>query len=154
VSKKNIDLPVKLRRKMLEAGFSAHALEKKAGLKRSAVQNILYGKSKKPGAEILHAITTVLGCSMNELLEQHPTYLETNKPLQSSEQPHSLDMALYAKVVQVANEILKINNIVPNKQDALNYINEMYHYSVQAKQEDVDRNFAEWLYQKMWAQTR
>ena len=40
--------------------LSIYALEKKAGLKRSAARNILQGFSKKPSAEALKAIAGVL----------------------------------------------------------------------------------------------
>ena len=48
--------------------LSIYALEKKAGLKRSAARNILQGFSKKPSAEALKAIANVLECTVDDLV--------------------------------------------------------------------------------------
>src|SRR5580704_11655886 len=48
--------------------LSIYALEKKAGLKRSAARNILQGFSKKPSAEALKAIASVLDCTVDDLV--------------------------------------------------------------------------------------
>lgn len=150
---KHESLQARLRKKMAEAGFSAHALEKQAGLKRSAVQNILYGKSKKPSAEILGAITKILGCSISELLnqQQENVQLKSNYLLESHADMNELDTALYAKAVQVANNIFQAHQINLNKQDALNYINEIYQYALNSHQTDIDIVFAEWLAKKITA---
>lgn len=153
MSKRESPLQVKLKKKIISAGISAHALEKQAGLKRSAVQNILYGKSKKPSAEILRAITKVLGCSINELLGMHD---ETSTPPDFSQvnpteiDSVSLDTTLYAKAVQHANLIFRTKNIVPNKQEALVFINEIYQYSINSGNQEIDIVFAEWLANKTW----
>jgi transcriptional regulator with XRE-family HTH domain len=152
VSKRETPLQIRLKKKITEAGLSAHALEKQAGLRRSAVQNILYGKSKKPSAEILGAITKILGCSINELLgtsEENPTvgiYTQS----QNDDGIAILDTSLYAKAVQHANLLFKSNQLAPNKQDALNYINEIYQYSLNSNKNDIDITFAEWLAKKTW----
>lgn len=149
---KHDSLQARLRRKMVETGVSAHALEKQAGLRRSAVQNILYGKSKKPSAEILGAITKILGCSINELLgQQDNPQLKSHYLLESAADSSVLDTQLYAQAVQVANQIFQTNHIILSKQDALNYINEIYQYALNSPQQDIDMTFAEWLAKKIAA---
>lgn len=150
VSNKETYLQEKLREKMSETGISAHALEKQAGLKRSAVQNILYGKSKKPSAEILRAISKVLDCSITDLLSQQDAGTQNNYLVQSSPSSYSLNTSLYAKAVQAANDIFNDNNVSPEKQDALNYINELYQYSFNNNNPEIDNNFAVWLFNKCW----
>ena len=59
-----------IKEKMVEKGLSAHALEKLAGLKLSAVQNIIYGRSKNPSVNILIPIAQALGCTVSDLLEE------------------------------------------------------------------------------------
>lgn len=147
VSKKESYLKEILRKKMAEANLSAHALEKNAGLKRSAVQNILYGKSKKPSAEILGAITKVLGCSISDLLGETNNKPAHNKiPLSPADDDNNvLDANLYAEAVKVANIIFETHNIIPNKQSALNFINEIYQYSLTNNKNEIDFNFAAWL---------
>lgn len=135
-----------LRKKMQEAQLSPHALEKQAGLKRSAVQNILYGKSKKPSGEILGAITKVLGCSINDLLmDQQPAEPTGTKLLPLTTEIKELDTVLYAKAVQAANDIFAQQNIAPSSQDALNYIHEIYQYALSSQKNEIDQNFALWL---------
>ena len=50
--------------------ISVHALEKKAKLKIHSIQNILTGRSKKPSAETLQAIASVLGTTVEKLLSE------------------------------------------------------------------------------------
>jgi transcriptional regulator with XRE-family HTH domain len=142
-----------LRTKLAEAGISVHALEKQAGLKRSAVQNIIHGKSKKPSADILFAITKVLGCSIQELIGQP----QSSKILPSHPQPastqtneSSFDPDLYAKACVAAAAIFKSHNHQPNYHSAIDYIREIYQYSLNSQKQDIDNFFAEWLFDKFF----
>ena len=65
-----VTISQKLKNKISEVGISVHALEKKAGLKQSSIQNILYGKSKKPSFHIMQSIAQALNCTVTELLEE------------------------------------------------------------------------------------
>lgn len=152
-------LPHKLKEKLTEAGISVHALEKQAGLKRSAVQNILHGKSKKPSAEILCAITRVLGCSIDDLIGQklsnYPPSLETAKYLSRgisdiAENRTNFNSELYIHAAKIAAKIFKRHQLNPIHTIALNYINEIYQYSMNSKQENIDECFALWLYEKLF----
>lgn len=148
----------KLKEKLMEAGISVHALEKQAGLKRSAVQNILHGKSKKPSAEILYAITKVLGCSIQDLIGHkdtsnhsafsQPNYLSTED---TTENNIPLNTDLYINAGKTAAKIFKSQNFNPNQTLALKYIQEIYQYSLNSKQEDIDQRFALWLFEKLFS---
>ena len=54
--------------RMRAKNLTFYELQKKAGLKPHAVQNILRGKSQKPSAELLQAIARELGCTIEDLL--------------------------------------------------------------------------------------
>jgi transcriptional regulator with XRE-family HTH domain len=144
-------LQQRLREKMSEIGISAHALEKQAGLKRSAVQNILHGRSKKPSAQILLAVTKILGCDINELLSHHlegytDTRSDTSTPQTLNDAP--MDIGLYAEAAQVANEIMQSLAIKPAAPQIMHYIEEIYSYSLRSQKSTIDRNFAQWLVNK------
>jgi transcriptional regulator with XRE-family HTH domain len=147
-----------LRKKMNEAGLSVNALEKKAGLKRSAVQNILHGRSKKPSADILLAIAKVFRCSIRELIDKNSPAIsydpsgvrvsadtEPSYPL-SSNVPINID--LYIKAAKMAEKIFKKYSSTYQESDALKYILEIYQYAFNSQHDSIDPYFAEWLFKK------
>lgn len=145
-------LQKKLKAKMLETGISAHALEKKAGLKRSAVQNILHGRSKKPSAEILQAVAKVLGCNIYDLIGH-----ETQTDVKISDSLPGVNLTetqynsnLYLEAVGVANKIFKAKNIQPTNQIAFSYIQGIYSYAIETEVAVIDVRFAEWLARKQF----
>jgi transcriptional regulator with XRE-family HTH domain len=151
----------KLKEKLSETGLSVNALEKRAGLKRSAVQNILHGKSKKPSAEILYAISKVLGCSVHDLLA-HPT-TDTSPPVVHAlseidltlkddiqkEGIQTFDLDLYNNAVNYANSLFKENKIELNATDTLNFIQEIYQYAFNSNRKEIDQTFSRWLLNKL-----
>lgn len=141
-------LQQRLKEKLSEAGLSVHALEKQAGLKRSAVQNILHGRSKKPSAQILQAVAKILGCDINELLSTHSaTHASfTNSAIASAEQ--TFNARLYTEAAQVAGDILQQAMAIPSTSQALFYIQEIYQYSVETNKTHIDNDFALWLANK------
>lgn len=149
-------LQQRLREKMSEIGISAHALEKQAGLKRSAVQNILHGRSRKPSAQILLAVTKILGCDINDLLGhadegfEDTTLASQNEALQDA----AVNTHLFAEAAQVANEIVQNFGINPTASQLLKFINEIYNYSLRSQKSTIDRNFAEWLANKSWSDSK
>lgn len=153
-------LPRKLKEKLQETGMSVHALEKQAGLKRSAVQNILHGRSKKPSAEILYAITKVLGCSIPDLIGQKepafdsPSQTALSLPVPDFNPSKSEELfngELYLCAVKYAVKILKIRDITLNQTKAMYFINEIYQYSNQNKKNTIDEAFASWLFEKLFS---
>jgi len=67
-----MNLKQKIREKLNEQNLSVAALEKKAGLKMSAVRNILRGQTRKPSAYTLKKISDALNCKIDDLLvEDH-----------------------------------------------------------------------------------
>ncbi len=53
--------------------LSVFALEKEAGLKPGAVRNIINGRSKNPGVDLVFDIARQLGCSVEELCSSEAT---------------------------------------------------------------------------------
>lgn len=124
-----------LKAKMIEKNISANALEKKAGLKLSVVQNILQGKSKNPTLHTLQAICQILECSLEELTT------DASKPWNAS---------LYEEAVKVANTLFTERNFQPSKEKATYFIDEVYKYAITSENQTIDTHFAKWLFNKQF----
>lgn len=130
-----------LRHRLEENNISANALERKAGLKPSAVQNILQGKSKRPAAELLIAISNELGCAVEDLLSE-------KKDSRDQKGVKEWIPTLYVnslRVVQLELERMKVNL---EKQEVLALADEVYTYSVRGSTQFADKRFATWLVSK------
>ncbi len=133
-----------IKEKMSELGISVHALEKQAGLKRSAVQNILHGRSKNPSAHILHAVAKILGCNINDLLvNPEMTSSLSQAAADTTEEP--LNIALYAEAAKQASVALSEDSGTYSATQVLRYIKEIYQYSIDSNLSHIDKNFATWL---------
>lgn len=135
------NLAHKIKQKLQEKHLSVHALEKIAGLKPSAVHNILQGKSKNPTANTLQAISQVLDCEIGELIGN--TAAIKQKDLVTVWKPE-----LYLDSVKLANELFAKAQLKLTKEKALSYIEEIYNYSIKGKLQHADQRFARWLIEK------
>lgn len=145
--KSTTQLQEALKEKMSEIGISVHALEKQAGLKRSAVQNILHGRSKNPSAHILHAVAKILGCNINELLNHsQATFTEPSHITEQKENTaEHFNIELYAEAARMACDTLSNNPPSLNTSQSLRYIKEIYQYALDSHLPYIDKNFATWL---------
>lgn len=135
--------------KISEAGISVHAFEKKAGLKQSAVQNILYGKSKKPSLHIMQAIAQALDCTVLELMKDENETIPASKEHQSSLATESTWNAdLYVEVLRTINILAKKKRLFLSKDKMLDCAEEIYEYSLKNKKNKPDKHFADWLIEK------
>lgn len=140
-----------IKEKMTERGLSAHALEKLAGLKLSAVQNIIYGRSKNPSMNILLPIAQALDCTVSELLEEdvpvggHKNISLAHTP--TSNLPWNPD--LYLATFQIMNTLAKNKNLALSREKMASGVEEAYAYSLKNKKSRPDRHFAAWLIEKM-----
>lgn len=128
-----------LKRQLEEKKMSAHALEKRAGLRPSAVQNILQGKSKRPAAELLQAIANELDCTVEDLLSEG-----------LSAQPEKTaashwNLSLYIDALKTVQAIINTRKTPLDKNQTLKIVDEVYLYSVKARQKTADKTFADWL---------
>src|ERR1044071_10317590 len=100
-----IDIADYLKEKIHAKGISINALEKQAGLRRGAIQNIIYGRSRNPGIEILRTIAQVLECSVSELIgEDVPSIPHSEKRAS----PHiPWNPQLYHECFNVVEDLLK-----------------------------------------------
>jgi len=145
-----------IKEKMHEQGLSAHALEKRAGLKNSAVQNILYGRSKNPSIKILTAISQVLNCNISQLIgdesignldeDNQMRGSQSSKLTVNEDRPWHAD--LYISSFNLVSSLFRKNNTSFTKNKLLTIIDEVYLYSYKQNLNEPDKNFAEWLVSK------
>lgn len=144
-------LQYQLRNRLQHKGISARALEKRAGLKPSAVQNILQGKSKRPTALLLQAIARELNCSISELLGDSTVATQSSQweekaSLDSKEGfAHEWNSKLYVEAIQIVEELLSQKKVEATKETVLKYADEIYRYSIESQSGKLDRYFATWL---------
>lgn len=143
-------LQKQIQNRLEEKNLTINALEKQAGLKRSAARNILQGLSKKPSAETLKAIANVLGCSVDDLIGPNDSSLTSIsfKTNSTSKVTHPWNEKLY---VNTLNAILK--NLKDKKPDlkfeqVTALIGEVYKYSLAKKSDKIDQDFVKWIINK------
>ncbi len=142
-----------IKSKMEALDISAHGLEKKAGLRPSAVQNILYGRSKNPSIFIVQAIAQALDCSVADLIgEQESINLDYNPKAslnQLNKDDAAWDCALYLDSLETVARLLKRKKHYHLKSmTILDYADEVYTYSLKRGIHSVDVYFTEWLIEK------
>jgi transcriptional regulator with XRE-family HTH domain len=128
--------------------FSVNALEKKAGLKRSAVRNILQGFSKKPSAAVLLSIAEALDCTVDDLLGSKSSNDIAPSNIKSTSKPHNLhpwNDALYIEAVKLVSKILREKDSQLKSEQTIALINESYKYSLDKGSDEVDVDFTRWL---------
>jgi transcriptional regulator with XRE-family HTH domain len=135
--------------RMKEKNLTANTVEKKAGLKISAVRNILLGKSKNPGVEILIAIANTLECSVDELLGKN---LSNSKQLSGNLSPHQKDQELcvwkhdlYKDSLRSAQNHIEKHKLSPTSEQMLFFVREIYFYSLNSTDNIADQRFTKWI---------
>lgn len=136
-----------IKEKMQEQRLSASELERLAGLKVSAVKNILYGHTKEPKASTLQAIAEVLGCTVQDLMgKDTPEVLSTNTkktPLQNPQLLFETSKILHQLIAD------ENNNQNLTLEDALEFQKDNYLYSIENNSGKIDKGFSQWLFKKI-----
>lgn len=135
-------LPKRLNDMMKTQGLSIRELERRAGLKKSVVHNIIAGKSKTPTIRTLMAICDVLGCSVESITSGR----EDKVPVAKQGLP--FDGALLVDCVEAARDIFETLNLEPDASKAFEAIQEIYLYGLKKPTPGVDRDFARWFINK------
>lgn len=136
-------LQTRLKHLMQEKSLRTSDLEKLAGLKISAVRNILLGKTQHPKAETLQAIAEVLGCTVAELLGKDSSPQEDLNSSPKLECPQ-----LFLESVKAFLSHLEKEEANLTLDQAWLIIKETYTYSSQNDPKKVDERFAKWLFSK------
>lgn len=152
------NLGARLKQKIKEHNLSTCAFEKKVGLKPSAINNIIYGRSKNPSATLLQTIAKGLNCSLSELLNDndiiHPYEQQPFKKIDNlQEYPNDnlflqedkeWNCKLFLEVIGVVSSLCKNKKIFYPKKKIMDCIEIVYSYSLK-KENKLDVYFAEWM---------
>lgn len=123
-----------------------YELEKKAGLKPHAVQNILRGKSKNPSGALLQAIARELGCTIEDLLQEQDTSFGEEISLSKKallNQPYEYP-ELFLEAVKFVNKALEEKDPALTIEQCVSCMEEIYLHSLQKNPQEIDIQFAEW----------
>ena len=137
------DIANQIRKRLKERNISAHAFEKKAGISKSTLQNILQGRSKNPSINVLKSVASALECTLSELLgdtdagyfketDEHVTWVPER----------------YAYAVSVTWKACKDANFSLSRERFFEVAQEIYAYCIQYHRETVDRSFVDWVIRK------
>ena len=141
------NLQMQIKRRMVAKSLNIQSLEKKAGLKISAVRNILNGTSKKPNVFTLHAIAEALSCSILDLLGSDVT----GNSEASYDSPNASKPwvgALFCEIVDLVKKAHEERGGNLSSDKALSMIQEIYYYSLSKNDSKVDENFCQWVIDK------
>ena len=132
-----------IKTRMEDKKLTARDLERDAGLKISAVRNVLNGYSKNPGIELIAAIAKLLDCSTDELLG-----VESRKGKSEANKQKTIDVwdfALYENCLKEVQSYLHSKSLKPQAEQILFFIREAYIYSVEGKGSKADLRFIKWI---------
>lgn len=111
-------------------------LERKAGVRKNNIYNIIKGISKKPSAELLQAVADVFGVTIKDLF----TIPTTSYP---SLTPEDLDLLI--KVAERVILEIKAQRLNVSCVDVTLMINEVFNYSSESKLPTPDEKFIKWI---------
>lgn len=127
-------LQKKINEYLLDNGMSVSEFERNAGLKQSAVRNILYGKSKSPTIDTIQVIANELGITVDCLL---------NNKNQEDKVSSPVNLRLLKEVSSKAISTLYMKGADINLKEAMSLIEESYSYSL--RKGSADSDFIEWM---------
>ena len=142
------NLKEQIKQRMSERNLTASSVEKKSGLKISAVRNILNNKSTNPGMETLVAIAKTLECSVDALLGNESSssiYMVSRDATTKSVEKHIWNFKLYNDTLQAVEKIIAEKSLTLTLEQMLHLIQEVYIYSLNEENPKVDTRFANWM---------
>jgi len=132
--------------------LSISMLEREAGLKNYAVQNILTGKSKKPSAELLQAVADVLGCTIKELLSGPDIFHEIELVRSKKEvlDGYYTQPELLEDIIKMVNKKIHASKAQLTTQQVLTCLQEVYLNSLQKDPPYINQEFVDWYIELMF----
>jgi transcriptional regulator with XRE-family HTH domain len=128
--------------------LSINALEKKAGLKRSAARNIIQGLSKKPSAEVLKSLAQVLECTVDDLLGENRSNMPNSHKITAPSGQTPFNEKLFSESVKIVTKLFQAKGQEFTLEQVMYYAAETYKYSLTKESDKVDKDFAKWLVER------
>ena len=132
-------LSLRIKKKLLEHNLSASALERKAGIRPSTLQNILQGRSKNPSVDVLQSVAQALGCSVSEL------FGETHALPETLIKAEKWVPEMYVNATQAVWAACKKRQLEMSKKLFFQAVEQVYAYCSQYDKVLVDKDFADWV---------
>lgn len=134
----------KLKQEIASHEISISEFERRAGLSRNIVQNILLGKSKNPSIKTLQAISEALGYSTNELIKM---MYSTEKSTSSKTEKVNLETLNICCNHLITNLIEMDVDISLNEYSSL--LRDIYNYQNEnPDKKEIDEVFIKWIIKK------
>lgn len=146
----SVYLQAQIKDRMEAKNLTIYALEKKAGLNRSAVRNILQGFSKNPSIEILSAVASALDCTLNDLVGANEsgkfTYkAERKAPITKTKDCSPWHKELYIEIINILSKIASEKELELSLGQMNDLVQESYKYSLSKNSKNADKDFCNWL---------
>lgn len=138
-------LKKKIQRAIEDADISVLEFERRAGVRQSAVSNILYGRSTNPSSKLLQAIANEIGCTFESLL--NPNEKSSGKGKKGSSKTWKVNIMIAKKAM---NEMVRLTSemnidVTSNSKEFFDCVREVHDYSVSHDKNDIDYKFAQWI---------
>lgn len=144
---KNIEnLQNKIKSQFLKSNLSIREVERRAGLNRSALSNILQGKSKNPTLHTLYALAEGLECSLSDFIEAPQSERINDQPKVQIAFP--LVMTLLHETINVVESYFKNIEYEPNLEQFWVCVKKVYVHALENHNNEIDHLYAEWLIEK------
>lgn len=138
-------LAEKIQIKLHEQKISVSEFERSAGLKRSAVANILTGKSKNPTIEVVISIAKRLGCTIEDLIDSGNLDTKGTRPINvdpKGAEERELFFDIGTLLLNKLNEL----GIQPNFMSFMNCFKEIFFYATHShKNRFKEEDFLLWI---------
>lgn len=151
----SLALKDKLKNILYEKRLLPTQVEKMAGLKAHAVRNILSGRSQNPSVLTLKAISDVLGCSVEDILEgkpEIPTSFHSEKgnpPVEKERKPTPSfpieNPSLFLSSTSMLMQAVQEKGYTLTTDQAFKLIREVYVFASKKNLSAPDKDFTEWL---------
>lgn len=127
-------------------GITINALEREAGLKRSAARNIVQGFSKKPSAEVLASIAKVLNCSIDDLMGHYSVKASPQYPKPVA--VGTWNALLYLDVIKTIYNCAKEKKLELTYEQVTQTATEIYRYALAKKLTHADVELTHWMLER------
>ena len=141
------NLQNKIKSQFLKSNLSIREVERRAGLNRSALSNILEGKSKNPTLHTLYALAEGLECSLSDFIET-PVSEETGNLPPKVQIAFPLIIPLLHETIDVVEKYFKNSEYEPNLEQFWICVKKVYVHALENDHDGIDHLYAEWLIEK------
>jgi len=132
----------KIRSKIEEKNLSVRQAAIASGISGGTLQNFLAGLTKSPTLDTIAALAKTLDCDLMELIGGSDTV--TN----SRDYKLPWDSAIFLEASKYVIQLQSDANVLLPSEEAILIIKEIYYYSRAKGKNEIDKNFAEWVFNK------